>query len=209
VFHMKQLIIVSLLTALLTACGPSEAELQATTVAGQATSAAIDAGQTAIAIVATAEQADRDRADQATATAAALATAEADVCSREKVRAYGLAIDRELEIYRGLLDIAGSTSRIALAGPRQELQRQRFVVKDIEAPPCLAGFEVRLLDMMKQQELGFEIFVLDTSISGEVLAGQTIDAANETLRDLRGQLIVIRSGMVPVRYQDRSDDSTD
>jgi hypothetical protein len=161
VFHMKQFMLV-LAVMLLTACGPTEAELQATAVA------------------------------------AATATEAADPCSPTKIRAYGVMIERELEVYEGLLEIAGSTSRIALAGPRQELQKQRFVVKDIETPECLNEYHSRILYMMEQQELGYKYFVSDTSDAGEAMAAVTILLADDILTEVKEKVSDLIEGKIPV-----------
>lgn len=156
------LVAAALLVAVLTGCGPSEVELQATAVA------------------------------------AAAATEAADPCSVTKVTTYGKRIERELEVYEGLLEIAGSTSRIALAGPRQELQKQRFVVKDIETPACLTEYHERVIAMMERQEMGFEFFVSDTSDFGEFMAGFIINDADEKLAVLEDALPELLAGRVPV-----------
>ena len=134
---------------------------------------------------------------QATAVAAATATEAADPCSATKIRAYGARIERELEIYEGLLDIAGTTGRIALAGPRQELQKQRFIVKDLETPECLKQYHSVVLLMMEQQELGYKFFVSDTSDSSEFLAAVTIQAADEMLAGVKEDLTELLEGRVP------------
>jgi hypothetical protein len=159
---LKSLVAATLLVTVLTGCGPSEFELQATAVA------------------------------------AAAATETADPCSSTKVTTYGTRIERELEVYEGILDIAGSTSRIALAGPRQELQKQRFVVKDIETPACLTEYHERVIAMMKMQELGFEFFVSDTSDAGRKLAFVTSSLADDRFEGVKKALPELLAGRVPV-----------
>jgi hypothetical protein len=118
-------------------------------------------------------------------------------CSPSKVRAYGEQLERELEVYEGILTIAGSTSRIALAGPRQEMQRQRFTIQDIDAPFCLTEYHENVIKMMNSQEMGYEYFASDTSSEGEALASLLIMIGDTQLGRLRTQLNEIIEGKVP------------
>lgn len=115
--------------ALLSACGPSQEQLQATVTA-------------ALAVT----------------SVAATATAEADVCGNAKVTAYGDEIERLIERFQRQTSVAASTPRMSIGVPLQELLNLQSETEDMVHPECLDNYHRRVVSMMGLYRVAYQTF---------------------------------------------------
>lgn len=119
---------------LVSACGPSAEQIQATVEAGVA-------------------------GTQTAATAAA----EADSCSDEDLVTYADETERLLDRYQAQADVTASTPRASLGGPLQRLVDYEDEARALEAPDCLADYHEAILVMMQRFRQGYQTFAAQGS----------------------------------------------
>lgn len=161
---MKQTTIL-FLALLLVGCGPSPEQLQATVTA------AISETQVA-----------------------ASATAEADICGVDKLSAYADAIEKQIDRFVRQTSVAGSSPRMSLGGPLQELLNLQNATEDMEHPACLENYHRRVVSMMGMYRLGYENFAAQ---GDETMTTAALMLAEEDGQKLRTEIAVIRNGEVP------------
>lgn len=153
------------LALVLAGCGPSAEQLQATVTAA--------IGETQVA---------------------ATATAEADACSVEKLGTYADTIEKQISRFIRQTSVAGSSPRMSMGGPLQELLNLQNDTEDMKHPACLDNYHRRVVSMMGMYRLGYENFAAQ---GDETMTTAALKLAEEDVHKLQAEIAMIRRGEVP------------
>lgn len=125
---------------------------------------------------------------------AASATAEADACGVDKLSAYADAIEKQIERFIRQTSVAGSSPRMSMGGPLQELLNLQNDTEDMAHPECLTNYHERVVGMMGMYRLGYQNFAAQ---GDEALTTAALKLADEDVEQLQTEIIMIRRGEVP------------
>lgn len=159
--------------ALIGCGGPSEADIQATV--GRSIEATAEAQKIATAIQATQE-------------------AEAG-CNEQALQAYGKAIAKQLDRFASQAQLAGSTPRMSLGVPLQELLHIQNETEDLEAPTCLDWYHRWVVAVMNRYRDGYQKFAAQAS---DAEVNVILSTATDAFLEVQKQAQQIQIGqMVP------------
>lgn len=171
---MKRLCVVILGLCLLVGCGgPSEADIQATVAA---------------AVQSTAQ------ADQIAASVKATQEAQ-DECGQKAFTAYAETIDMQIQSFEMQASLTGSTPRVSMGTPLQELLNIQTETMKVDAPSCLKGYQERVVSMMGLYRVGYETFA---GQGEETMVQAALQLGDESLRKLKKDLAEIKAGKTPI-----------
>jgi hypothetical protein len=116
-------------------------------------------------------------------------------CSTAKVLDYGERMGLQLEKYDAQLELANSTSRINLTGPRQRLVDLRFETSEMDRPGCLAYFHYTVIEAMLLYESAFEAFASQES---DQTVSNLLTRAVTEMGYVRENLLMIQVDIIPI-----------